>query len=115
MARLYERMRFFEPWDRPETEEEHQEIRRLYVELGKLTEAYSRIWRYGDIKKYRCHCCGMDTLDQEPTGTYEICLVCWWEDDPLQFEEPDYRVGANKQSLIEARESFRQNGITGPP
>jgi hypothetical protein len=46
MARLWERMRFCQPWDKLETAEEQQEINRMYVELGKLVEAYSHIHQW---------------------------------------------------------------------
>ena len=36
-------------------------------------------------------------------GTYEICLCCGWEDDPVQRHDPSYGGGANGTSLDEAR------------
>ncbi|MBQ6093927.1 MAG: hypothetical protein IJL09_00855, partial [Lachnospiraceae bacterium] len=30
-------------------------------------------------KKFRCPCCGFYTLEE--VGTYEVCPVCYWEDD----------------------------------
>lgn len=54
---------------------------------------------------YRCPCCGSCTIS-EP-GTYELCNVCNWEDDPIQFEDPDFAGGANKYSLNEARQIWR--------
>jgi hypothetical protein len=47
-------------------------------------------------------------------GTWLICEVCWWEDDPVQFEDPEYRGGANGPSLNEARRYFRTIGFSGP-
>ncbi|HDR2842196.1 TPA: hypothetical protein QCK30_000632 [Enterobacter sichuanensis] len=35
-----------------------------------------------------------------------MCLVCNWEDDPVQAEVHDYRGGANVMSLNEAREAL---------
>lgn len=35
--------------------------------------------------KYTCPCCGYKTLDEEPTDTYAICKICFWEDDGVQF------------------------------
>ncbi|QXC60101.1 hypothetical protein KSP35_17305 [Aquihabitans sp. G128] len=29
---------------------------------------------------FTCHCCGFRTLHEKPTGTYEICEVCFWEE-----------------------------------
>jgi hypothetical protein len=33
--------------------------------------------------------------------------VCYWEDDPVQFEDKSYEGGANKVSLQVARENYR--------
>ena len=51
------------------------------------------------MKTFRCPCCGCLTLDEEPPGTFEICPVCWWEDDNVQFDDPSYRGGANTRQL----------------
>lgn len=48
--------------------------------------------------------------DQAPTGTFQICPVCRWEDDNVQFEDLDYEGGANAMSLREARENFLRYG-----
>ncbi|MEH7657210.1 CPCC family cysteine-rich protein, partial [Bacillus velezensis] len=34
--------------------------------------------------KYTCPCCGYRTIEEEPPGTYEICNICYWEDDEVQ-------------------------------
>ncbi|MBS7426825.1 hypothetical protein KHP59_01710 [Virgibacillus sp. 19R1-5] len=49
--------------------------------------------------KYTCPCCGYKTLNEEPPGTFEICEICFWEDDYTQFADPDYEGGANAPSL----------------
>jgi len=48
-----------------------------------------------------CLCCGALTIGER--DTYEICLVCRWEDDPVQAEDHEYGGGANELSLSEAR------------
>ncbi|HEX2209262.1 MAG TPA: CPCC family cysteine-rich protein [Longimicrobium sp.] len=53
-----------------------------------------------------CPCCSFRTLAEEERGGYEICGVCGWEDDPVQLNDPDYRGGANQESLNEARAAF---------
>jgi rubredoxin len=63
-----------------------------------------------DAQKYPCPCCGYYTLPKEPPGTYDICQVCRWEDDPVQFKRPTLRGGANRPSLEEARQNFRFHG-----
>jgi hypothetical protein len=53
-------------------------------------------------------------FDHGPPGTYEICPVCWWEDDLVESREPERHVGANRQTLSEARAAFdewRKNGM----
>lgn len=52
--------------------------------------------------KFFCKCCGYNTLKQFPDGTYEICEVCFWEDDKYQTENPNEEAGPNYVSLIEA-------------
>ena len=55
---------------------------------------------------YPCPCCGYLTYDQEPCGTFEICPVCYWEDDNVQNQNPNYDGGANGISLNKAKENF---------
>ena len=63
--------------------------------------------------KFACVCCGYKTLDQEGgTGSYDICAVCSWEDDGLQFREPEMDGGANQNSLVEARKLFPELGTS---
>jgi hypothetical protein len=59
---------------------------------------------------YPCPCCGYLTIGEQPPGTFEICAVCGWEDDNVQFEDPDYAGGANKVSLNQARQNFATFG-----
>ncbi|MGG0729499.1 CPCC family cysteine-rich protein [Bacillus paramycoides] len=56
--------------------------------------------------KYTCPCCGYKTLEEEPPGTYEICKICYWEDDPVQFKDPDLEGDANEASLRQAQKNF---------
>lgn len=54
------------------------------------------------IDKLLCPCCGKAFIEED----YDICPTCGWEYDPIQNEAPDYRGGANKDSLIEHRSWF---------
>ena len=65
-----------------------------------------------DIKKFACPCCGFLTLDEEPPGTHDICPVCFWEDDYVQFLNPTSGGGANNISLSEARQNFVKIGVS---
>lgn len=60
--------------------------------------------------KYKCPCCGCYTFDDAPQGTYDICPVCFWEDDLLQNNKPDFKGGANRVSLNKARENYKKYG-----
>lgn len=62
------------------------------------------------LEKFACPCCGHKTFNEEPSGTYGICPVCYWEDDPFQLENPSFAVGANKVSLTEAQKNFMEFG-----
>jgi ribonuclease HII len=62
--------------------------------------------------RFACPCCGYLTLEAEPPGTYAHCEVCWWEDDPIQFADPDYEGGGNAPSLHQARRLFREIGVS---
>jgi hypothetical protein len=62
------------------------------------------------MDKFACPCCGYETLDEEPPGTYDICEICFWEDDGVQYKDPDYRGGANHVSLREAQRNFSEYG-----
>ncbi|MEB9974689.1 CPCC family cysteine-rich protein [Bacillus cereus] len=56
--------------------------------------------------KYTCPCCGYKTLEEEPPGTFDICNICFWEDDNVQFDDPDYEGGANEYSLRQYQKAF---------
>ncbi|NWO08761.1 MAG: hypothetical protein HLX50_24580 [Alteromonadaceae bacterium] len=59
---------------------------------------------------HACPCCRYLTLDEEPPGTFEICPVCGWEDDEVQFLDPTYDGGANAVNLDQARRNFAAFG-----
>jgi hypothetical protein len=56
-------------------------------------------------RRYACHCCGYFTFDEDPTDTFNICPVCFWEHAYPEIEE-----GPNGVSLAEAKENFKQLG-----
>jgi hypothetical protein len=60
--------------------------------------------------KFACPCCGCFTLDEGEIGSFEICPVCFWEVDNVQFADPEYAGGANTMSLVEARMKFAEIG-----
>jgi hypothetical protein len=60
-------------------------------------------------KKYLCPCCENYTLDDGP-GHFDICPVCYWEDDNVQRDDSIYEGGANDISLNEARKNYKKTG-----
>jgi hypothetical protein len=62
--------------------------------------------------KHPCPCCGYQTLREPPPGTWQTCQVCWWTDDPEQFENPTFDGGPNHVSLRQARKNFRRHGVS---
>lgn len=59
---------------------------------------------------YACPCCGFRTLPER--GGYDICPVCFWEDDGQDDHDADVvRGGPNYSlSLTKARENFLEFG-----
>jgi len=59
---------------------------------------------------YPCPCCGFKTLSER--GGFDICPVCFWEDDGQDEHDADVvRGGPNYTlSLTKARENVRECG-----
>lgn len=61
------------------------------------------------MRRIACQVCGNYTISEH--GTFNICPVCFWEDDGL-YEDPDeVRDGPNEDlSLTQARRNFKEFG-----
>lgn len=46
-----------------------------------------------------CRACYFEHIEDERYGEYIICPHCGWEDDPVQFKDPNFAGGANELSL----------------
>ena len=59
--------------------------------------------------RFLCPCCYMPTLSER--AGYEICPICFWEDDGQDSDDADIiRGGPNKDySLTEARSNFQKH------
>jgi ribosomal protein L37AE/L43A len=55
--------------------------------------------------KYTCPCCGYKTHIREDS-LWDICEVCFWQNDPPSLDDPYYQGGANAISLIQAQANF---------
>jgi hypothetical protein len=57
---------------------------------------------------YPCPVCGYLTF-AEPPGSYDVCVVCHWEDDALQLEyATSLAGGANSVTLMSAQLAFQR-------
>ena len=60
------------------------------------------------MKLWECPCCGYPTLRE--LDSFEICFLCWWEDDGQGDGDADRVKGGpnGDYSLTEARKNFRE-------
>jgi len=58
-----------------------------------------------DILKNSCPVCGYLTLDER--SSYDICSICFWEDDGIDDFEVNKNSGPNHMTLKEGREIFQ--------
>lgn len=74
--------------------------------LGPVAEGGSeRVTSRG----YPCPCCGYLAFE-EPPGSYDICSICYWEDDVIQLRDPLHAGGANRHSLVESQRNYEAFG-----
>lgn len=52
--------------------------------------------------RHACPVCRVPSLNER--GQYEICQVCWWEDEGIA--DPDWLSGCNRRTLAQARRQF---------
>jgi len=66
------------------------------------------------IKLESCPCCGFRTIEKR--YEYEICTVCWWEDDGQDNNISDTILGGPNDglSLTQGRLNFIRYGIFDP-
>lgn len=51
----------------------------------------------------KCPICGQTELRE-----FDICDVCGWENDLIQYNQPDYKGGANQMSVNQAKTTYQQ-------
>lgn len=61
--------------------------------------------------KMLCPICQQSLLDED----YDICDNCFWENDPTQFELPDFTNGANHLSIVDYRKWWEILNEIMPP
>jgi hypothetical protein len=65
---------------------------------------------YEEFKTYRCPCCNCKTLFAR--GGFEICPVCFWQDDGQDDADADIVLGGPNGllSLTQARANYQEFG-----
>jgi hypothetical protein len=53
-------------------------------------------------------------VEQDDEPLFEICEVCFWQYDAVAHDKPDTMKGANRITLKQAQENFRQYGVCKP-
>ena len=83
-------------------------VGRQSLVAGRSMSSFTNISKpWGSEKKYQCPCCLFKTLHSR--GMFELCPVCFWEDDGQDDHDVDQvRGGPNGSlSLADARSNFR--------
>lgn len=96
-------------------EDELQAVSNEYLikELGRSGIAASEI--QGEPSDFfACPCCGRRTLEE--IGAYDICKVCWWEDDGQDNQNAHIAMGGPNYgiSLSQARYNYLTGGLYDP-
>lgn len=55
-----------------------------------------------------CPCCGHQVFKEY--GHFELCPICFWEDDDIQMADPWYQGGANSPCLYDAQKNYIKFG-----
>ncbi len=85
-------------------------LRDCLVEAGSHTGEVVGV----EITLQPCPCCGRAALAER--NSYEICKVCWWEDDGQDNARADTVMGGPNYgvSLTQGRANFLIHGISDP-
>ncbi len=93
---------------------------RTCIEAAASADEIPWRWEYsGELcaAPFACACCGYLTCS-EPFGSYEVCPVCEWEQDPSQSTDPLLRGGANEECIAEVqrqRDAWRPGKVQRDP
>jgi len=92
------------------TPEELERRKRWFEDYTDALDHRSVVRKVEDGVLFRCPCCACATLSER--GGFEICEVCFWEDDGQDDHDADVvRGGPNRSlSLSQARQNFREFG-----
>ena len=98
------------PNDETSSPDELPRRRRWFDEYCHQLDKHSVVHGPEPGRRFQCPCCRFFTLSER--GGFEICPVCFWEDDGQDDADADVvRGGPNGSlSLTRARENYRQLG-----
>lgn len=92
-------------------EEKYQNVSNDYIAVKLKNIFDSEFEIIGNPQIYnRCFCCGYLTI--KTRGEYDICPVCFWEDDGS--EDTERFSQANKMKLSEGISNFKKYGYSNP-
>ena len=61
------------------------------------------------MSEHLCPVCGETVFSAH--NSFEICPVCGWEDDGLQYINPNFSGGANADSLEDFRKKWQERQV----
>jgi hypothetical protein len=85
-------------------------IDKFFQEILKQMSSVSVFAEAQEGIRYKCPCCHYKTL--ETRGQYDICSVCFWEDDGQDDADAgtNQYFGPNHMSLTQGRENYLRIG-----
>ncbi|MEU9470081.1 ADP-ribosylglycohydrolase family protein [Streptomyces avermitilis] len=81
--------------------------------FGHAAASWSALARTLPGERHPCVCCGRLVHDRPP-GSYDICPLCFWEDDAVQLRLPTAAYGPNRIALVDAQVNARDVGACTP-
>ena len=57
-------------------------------------------------EKFTCPVCGQHTFKND--SSHETCPICYWINDGIQNDDPDYEGGANPKTLNQRRKEWQE-------
>lgn len=88
-----------------------QDCFNLFTDIWVCVECRSLLYNPQKLEKFPCPICGTKCLTEE-YGSYEICLVCGWEEDGIQQDYPDEAIGPNKDWSLNSAKAAWKRGET---
>lgn len=82
-------------------------VRNEYIEKEFNQIVNEKVKVFGQIENFeKCPCCEYKTLEER--RTWDICEVCYWEDDGIEDLNAD--SGPNRMTLRQGKENFKKFG-----